>query len=80
MASELVRRVGFAAVAIPLVLLVVWYGGPPLAILVAAAGALGAMELFGLAERGGTRPARRLGVASAAAIPIVAYRRWPVPR
>ena len=27
MASELARRVGFAAIAIPLVLLVVWYGG-----------------------------------------------------
>src|SRR5918999_1074093 len=47
------RRVGFAAVAIPLVLLVVWYGGLPLAALVATAAALGTGELFGLAERGG---------------------------
>jgi phosphatidate cytidylyltransferase len=73
MASELARRVGFAAVAIPLVLLVVWYGGLPLAGLVAIAAALGAGELFGLAELGGTRPARSLGIATAAALPLVAW-------
>lgn len=73
MVSELAQRVGFAAVAIPLVLLLVWYGGLPLAALIATAAALGAAELFGLAELGGTRPARGLGVATAAAIPIVAY-------
>ncbi len=73
MDSELVRRVGFAAVAIPLALLIIWYGGPPLAVLLALAGALGTGELFGLAERGGIRPARVLGVATAAAIPLVTY-------
>jgi phosphatidate cytidylyltransferase len=73
MDSELVRRVGFAVVAIPLVLVVVWYGGLPLAGLLAVAGALGTGELFGLAERGGTRPARALGMATAAVIPLVTY-------
>jgi phosphatidate cytidylyltransferase len=73
MDSELVRRVGFAAVAIPVALLIVWYGGLPLAALLAVAGALGTGELFGLAERGGTRPARILGMATAAAIPLVTY-------
>ena len=73
MDSELVRRVGFAAVAIPLALLIIWYGGPPLAVLLALAGALGTGELFGLAERGGIRPARALGMATAAAIPLVTY-------
>jgi len=73
MDSELVRRVGFAAVAIPLALLIIWYGGLPLAALLAVAGALGTGELFGLAERGGIRPARALGMASAAAIPLVTY-------
>jgi phosphatidate cytidylyltransferase len=73
MASELAQRLGFAAVAIPLVLLLVWYGGLPLAALIATAAALGTAELFGLAELGGTRPARGLGVATAAAIPMVAY-------
>ena len=73
MDSELVRRVGFAAVAIPVALLIVWYGGLPLAALLAVAGALGTGELFGLAERGGIRPARALGMATAAAIPLVTY-------
>ena len=73
MDSELVRRVGFAAVAIPIALLIVWYGGLPLAALLAVAGALGAAELFGLAERGGTRPARALGMGTAAAIPVVVW-------
>jgi phosphatidate cytidylyltransferase len=73
MDSELVRRVGFAAVAIPVALLIVWYGGLPLAAVLAVAGALGTGELFGLAERGGTRPARALGMATAAAVPLVTY-------
>jgi phosphatidate cytidylyltransferase len=73
MDSELVRRVGFAAVAIPVALLIVWYGGLPLAALLAVAGALGAGELFGLAQRGGIRPARALGMATAAVIPLVTY-------
>ena len=73
MASELTRRVVFAAVAIPLVLLVVWYGGLPLAALIATAAALGASELFGLAERGGTRPARTLGIATATGIPLLTW-------
>jgi phosphatidate cytidylyltransferase len=73
MDSELVRRVGFAAVAIPLVLLIVWYGGLPLAGLLAVAGALGTGELFGLAERGDSHPARAFGMVTAAAIPLVTY-------
>jgi phosphatidate cytidylyltransferase len=73
MASELARRIGFAAIAIPLVLLVVWYGGLPLAALVAVAAALGTAELFDLAERGGVRPARTLGIATAAALPPVTW-------
>jgi phosphatidate cytidylyltransferase len=73
MASELARRIGFAAVAIPLVLLVVWYGGLPLAALVAIAAALGAGELFDLAERGGVRPFRTLGITTAALLPPVTW-------
>ena len=38
--SNLLRRVGFAVIAIPLALLLIWYGGLPLAILLAVAGAL----------------------------------------
>ena len=35
MDSNLVQRVGFAVIAIPLALAVVWYGGLPLALLLA---------------------------------------------
>jgi phosphatidate cytidylyltransferase len=73
MDANLVRRVAFAAVAIPLALLVIWYGGFPLVCLLAVAGALGASELFGLAERQGVRPARVLGIAAAAAVAPLTY-------
>jgi phosphatidate cytidylyltransferase len=73
MDANLVRRVGFAVVAIPLALGVVWYGGLPLALLLALAGALATRELFDLAERGQIRPARLLGVVSAAAVAPLTY-------
>jgi phosphatidate cytidylyltransferase len=73
MDSNLVRRVGFAAVAIPLALLLVWYGGLPLVLLLVAAATLATRELFDLAERQQIRPARVLGLASAAAISPIAY-------
>ena len=64
MDANLVRRVGFAVVAIPLALLLVWYGGLPLAVLLAARRrARRRAELFDLAERAagpagaGARPA-----------------------
>jgi phosphatidate cytidylyltransferase len=70
---NLVRRVTFAVVAIPLALGLIWYGGYPLAIVLGLAGALGARELFDLAGRGNVRPLRPLGIASAALIPPLAY-------
>ena len=73
MDANLVRRVGFAVVAIPLALGVVWYGGGPLALLLAVAGALGARELFDLAGRQGIRPIRPLGLVSAAALAPLVY-------
>jgi phosphatidate cytidylyltransferase len=73
MDANLVRRVGFAVVAIPLALAIVWYGGLPLALLLAAAGALGARELFDLAATQGIRPIRPLGLISAAALAPIVY-------
>jgi phosphatidate cytidylyltransferase len=73
MDANLVRRVGFAIVAIPLALGVIWYGGGPLALLLAVAGALGARELFDLAGRQGIRPIRPLGLVSAAALAPLVY-------
>jgi phosphatidate cytidylyltransferase len=72
--GNLVRRVGFAIIAIPLALIVVWYGGWPLALLLALVGALGAGELFDLSARKGIRPIRLYGLVSAAAIALVCYR------
>jgi phosphatidate cytidylyltransferase len=70
---NLVRRVAFAVVAIPLALALVWYGGVPLALLLAATGVLGARELFDLAARQGIQPIRWFGLASAAALAPIAY-------
>jgi phosphatidate cytidylyltransferase len=73
MDRNMMQRVAFAAVAIPLALLVVWYGGLPLAVLVAVIAALGAGELYGLAAAGGVRPLRRTGIALAVAVPLALH-------
>jgi phosphatidate cytidylyltransferase len=71
--ANLVRRVAFAVVAIPLALALVWYGGVPLALLLAATAVLGARELFDLAARQGIRAIRWFGLASAAALAPITY-------
>ena len=73
MDSNLVRRVGFAVVAIPLALALIWYGGLPLAFLLALTSVLGVRELFDLAGRQGVQPARPLGFVAAAALAPVTY-------
>lgn len=73
MDSNLVRRVGFAVIAIPLALAIIWYGGLPLAFLLALTSVLAMRELFDLAGRQGIRPARALGFVSAAAVAPVTY-------
>jgi phosphatidate cytidylyltransferase len=80
MDANLLRRVGFAVVAIPLAFLMIWYGGAPLAMLLAAAAALGTRELCGLAERAGIRPAAAWGIGSAAAIAPLTYAALVSPR
>ncbi len=77
--SNLVRRVGFAVVAIPVALLIVWYGGLPLVLLLAVAAALATRELFALAERQQIRPARVIGLASAATLAPLAYATIAAP-
>lgn len=73
MDRNLVQRIGFAVVAIPVALLMVWAGGWPLAALVATIAALGVRELFDIAARQGIRAFRRTGVALAAAAPLAVY-------
>jgi phosphatidate cytidylyltransferase len=73
MDSNLVRRVGFAVVAIPLALALIWYGGLALALVLALVGALGARELVDLALRSQVQPLRGLAVSTAAAMPPLFY-------
>jgi phosphatidate cytidylyltransferase len=77
MDANLARRVGFAVVAIPAALAVIYFGGVPLVLLLALAAGLGTAELFGLAERCGVRPAWRFGVASAAMLAPLAWAALP---
>ncbi len=56
MSSSLVKRILVAAVGIPTAFAVVWAGGWSFAVVLGALGALGALELFRLAERSGVRP------------------------
>ncbi|MGH7592669.1 MAG: phosphatidate cytidylyltransferase [Gemmatimonadales bacterium] len=66
----MVRRVAFAAMAIPLLVVITWAGAWPLAILLAAVAMLGTGELFDLATRDGILPLRGLGRVMAALVPF----------
>lgn len=71
--SNLVRRVVFAAVAIPLALGLVWLGGWPMVAVVALVSALGTRELFDLARRQDIHAMRLLGIATAGLLPVLVY-------
>ena len=73
MDANVVRRVAFAVAAIPIALGIVYLGGLPLVVLVAAAGALAVRELFDLAARVEIQPLRALGVMLALAFAPVTY-------
>ncbi len=67
------RRILTAAVALPVLLFIVWQGGAWFAALIALAAALGAWELSRMAERWGQRPVMPVAVVLAAALPLFAY-------
>lgn len=73
MDSNLVRRVGFAAVAIPIALGVVWLGGWLLVALVALIGVLGARELLDFARRQGIRPSTPIALGTATVFAPLGY-------
>lgn len=73
MDANLIKRIAVAAIGIPLALGVMWYGSWPLAALVALVAALGTGELFDLAVRAEVRPFRGIGIAAAAAVPMLTY-------
>jgi phosphatidate cytidylyltransferase len=69
-ASNMVRRVAFAVIAIPVVVAVVWLGEWPLGALLMAAAVIGSDEFFQLAARTGATPLRDIGRALAFLIPF----------
>jgi phosphatidate cytidylyltransferase len=71
--SELRARVISAVVAVPLAVVLVYAGGPALAVLLAALGAVAARELYALAAKGGVRPLSTIGIPLAAALPLVVH-------
>ncbi len=73
MSTNLVQRIAFAAVAIPLALGVIWLGGWPLAAVLAALGVLGTREIYDFARRQGIEPLGWLGYAAAAVAPLATY-------
>lgn len=73
MTRNLAQRIGFAVVAIPLVVGLVWWGGWPLAGVLGLLGVLGAREVYGLARRQGIEALAGLGLPAAAAIPLATY-------
>jgi phosphatidate cytidylyltransferase len=74
--SNLAQRILFALGAIPLVLAAVWFGDWALAAILAIASALAAWEFYRIAERLGTRPMARAGIAIAAILPLAIHARY----
>jgi len=70
--SELAKRWAVAGVGIPVVLVLLYLGGWPLALPVAALAALGAREVYGLASELAFAPLGALGMTIAAALVLAA--------
>lgn len=76
MSSELTRRILFGVIAAPVTIAIIFFGGWPLAALLAIVAALGAWELLRIARVGGLEPFDDLGSALAGLIPLVVYARY----
>lgn len=74
--SNSLQRILVAAVAIPIVVGIVYVGGLPFALLIALLAGLGVSELFGLARAQGIRPLAPLGITAAAAFPLGVWWRY----
>ena len=78
----MIGRLITAAVGIPALALVVWAGGPVFAVAVAAAAAIGAFEVCGMARARGFAPSRVIAAILAAVLVLSHYvfdSSWPVP-
>lgn len=70
MDRNLVQRISFAVVAIPVALGIVWLGGWALALLISLVALLGTRELYNLARQRGVEPLWLTGSIIAAAVPV----------
>ncbi len=73
MDRNLAQRIGFAAAATPVALVLAWYGDWPLAGFLALVAALGTRELYALARRSGADPLELPGLVGAALTPPAVY-------
>jgi phosphatidate cytidylyltransferase len=73
MSNNLLKRIAFAGVAIPLTILIIWQGGWLLAALLALLGVLGTREVYDLARRQGVAALTSPGYLAAAMIPLATY-------
>lgn len=73
MDANLARRIAVAAVGVPAVLLFAWWGGWPLALLLALIAVLGVSEMFTFARTREIRPSPVLGFLAAAAFAPAAW-------
>jgi phosphatidate cytidylyltransferase len=71
--SELAKRIIAALVAAPLALVMIYLGGLPLAVFLAAVSAGCAWEFYRIAASGGLEPLDPLGIPLAGAVPLVTY-------
>ena len=71
--SELATRIIAALIAAPLALIMIWLGGLPLAVFLAAVAAGCAWEFYRIASAAGLEPLDPLGIPLAGAIPLAAY-------
>lgn len=72
MAGELTKRIAVAAVGIPLAVVILYFGGWPLAVLLAAIASVGAAEFIRIARAGGVEPPPLLTMAGSAGIVLIA--------
>jgi phosphatidate cytidylyltransferase len=73
MNANMMKRVGFAVVAIPAALALVWQGGWWLTGLVALVAVLGVHEVYRFAQQKGLHPFHGLGLLVAALVPVVLW-------
>lgn len=78
MASELAKRVGVAALGIPFAVFILYVGGWPLALVLAAIAAMGANEFIRIARAGDVHPQPHITMLAAALFLIIAAV-WPTP-